>query len=439
MNVPVLLLKYLELRWNEHRSAQALARSRLRKFRKLVRYVAARSPYYAGIIRARGIDYRSCVPEDFPVLTKRILMEHFDEIVTTPDVTKEGIAEFLSRSHDTRERYKNTYVVLHTSGSSGEIGYFVYSPADWARGYALFSRLHASVPRRTIAYYAATQGHFAGISLFLSCQESFLKLLYRARSFEINGPLQPVLDGINAFQPDILSGYPSAITALAEKQLSGELAIAPSFVECGGEPLGPEERAIIRRAFGERILDVYATTEHLLMGIGRPPHGIMDLYEDDLILELHEDHTCVTNLFNRTLPLIRYRLDDVLEQLPAPSEGYPLRRAKGIVGRMEHAPRFLNRYGQEDFICPIVLVELHVKNLRRFQLVLRDKTSFLLRVCLEQRITEEERRQALSETRASIRTILDQKEMSTVTFDLEETDDLPADPRTGKFRLIVHP
>jgi hypothetical protein len=40
-----------------------------------------------------SIDLRRCVPEQFPVLTKRMLMEHFDEIVTAPGLRKEGIAD----------------------------------------------------------------------------------------------------------------------------------------------------------------------------------------------------------------------------------------------------------------------------------------------------------------------------------------------------------
>jgi len=55
---------------------------KLRKFRALVRHANARAPYYADIIRARGIDVATCTPADFPVLTKSLLMANFDGIVT---------------------------------------------------------------------------------------------------------------------------------------------------------------------------------------------------------------------------------------------------------------------------------------------------------------------------------------------------------------------
>ena len=162
----------------EQRRAESLSREqfeglKLEKFRRLAVHAADRSPYYARIVRERGIVPARCAPGDFPVLTKPELMAHFDEIVTAPGVTKRGIAEFLTTSHDPSERFLDRYRVIHTSGSSGEVGYFVYSPSDWARGvWPAPRRLRASPPRRKrgfrkprFAYYGATDGHYAGVTM----------------------------------------------------------------------------------------------------------------------------------------------------------------------------------------------------------------------------------------------------------------------------------
>lgn len=439
MNILLLLLKHLEFRRNERGTPKEFSERRLRKFRRFVGFVNSRSPYYERIIRERGIDIKTCVPESFPVLTKQTFMEHFDDIVTTPAITKEGIADFLSRSNDPLELYKGNFIVLHTSGSSGEIGYFVYSQSDWWLGYAQLSRLHPfSFRRRTVAYFGATQGHFAGVILFLTCRRSLLKLLYRAEVFEINGPLQPVLDRLNALQPDILSGYPSGLLMLAHKQLAGELRIAPSFTDTGGEPLSPDARRVIEKAFPVPLLNLYASTEHMLMAMAHPLLGGMYLLEDDLIFELHPDHTCVTNLFNRTLPLIRYRMEDVLQAMPDADWPLPYTRIKDLVGRMEQEIVFTNRHGSEDFICPIIIVEFHVKNLRRFQIRLLSRSSFLFRACLEKGLGPKEREELFRDIRMKLQEILSQKEMDNVTFDIEEVDDLQVDPKTGKFRLITN-
>src|SRR5262245_3879316 len=88
---------------------------KLAKFRRLVRHANERSPYYRRIIAERNIDIARCTPSDFPVLTKSLLMQYFDEISTAPGVTKKAIADFLTRSHDPRELFLNEYRVIHTS------------------------------------------------------------------------------------------------------------------------------------------------------------------------------------------------------------------------------------------------------------------------------------------------------------------------------------
>lgn len=439
MDTSAFLLKYLELRRNAQRSQQEIGERSLVKFRNFIKFVNSRSPYYSRIILEKGIDLRTCTPENFPVLTKRELMEHFDQIVTAPGVTKDGIAGFLSRSKDPYDLYRGKYVVVHTSGSSGEIGYFVYSTADWARGVAHLPRLNRFTFRKSrLAFFGATQGHFAGISLITTFRRSFLPLFYRIETFDINSPVRPVLDGLNALQPHVMVGYPSGLLILAQKQQTGELGIRPHVIGASGEPLGPEARRTIERAFGTPVRNLYICSEHLCMGIAKPGSDGMYLFEDDLIFEIHSSHTYVTNLFNRTTPLIRYRMEDALRPMPDREREFPFTKVGAIVGRMEQAPMFVNRHGSEDFISPHIINEFHAKGLRRFQLQVLSKTSFRFRVVLEPCGGEADRKDVLENIGKKLREILRQKEMENVTFEIEEVDDLRVDPKTGKFKLIVH-
>jgi phenylacetate-CoA ligase len=68
------LAKARELRANAALTRTEFEARRLQKFRELVRLVNERSPFYAGIINERGIDLATATPEQFPVLTKSILM-----------------------------------------------------------------------------------------------------------------------------------------------------------------------------------------------------------------------------------------------------------------------------------------------------------------------------------------------------------------------------
>ena len=182
----------------EFRRAARLTRAQLEaqklaKFRRLVRHARDRSPYYRRIIQERGIDVDRCQPVDFPLLTKTLLMRHFDEIATAPGITKQAIADFLTRSKDPTERFLGKYRVIHTSGSSGEVGYFVYSPQDWARGVAIRPRTQRMVRKRKgkfrLAYFAAIDGHYAGVTLIRSIESGIARFFVELRSFEVNSPL----------------------------------------------------------------------------------------------------------------------------------------------------------------------------------------------------------------------------------------------------------
>jgi hypothetical protein len=74
---------------------------------------------------------------------------------------------------------------------------------------------------------------------------------------------------------------------------------------------------------------------------------------------------------------------------------------------------------------------------RRFQLVVKDNTSCLFRVCLEDGLADAARRTALADARTKLGEVFCTKDMGNVNIAIEEVKDLSVDPKTGKFRLIV--
>ena len=58
-------------------------------------------------------------------------MENFDDVVTNKDISKQKIMDFLDKSTNPNSLYLDKYHVVHTSGSSGKIGVFIYSKKDW--------------------------------------------------------------------------------------------------------------------------------------------------------------------------------------------------------------------------------------------------------------------------------------------------------------------
>jgi phenylacetate-CoA ligase len=420
---------------------------KLRTFRALVRHANAHAPYYADIIRERGIYLDACTPADFPVLTKSLLMANFDRIVTDRRVTKKAVADFLSRSTDPKDMLFGDLTVMHTSGTSGEVGYFLYAPADYGRMRAAamrnrslfraaFPRLGLRLRRIRVAFYGATGGHFAGATGMASMQRGVRRFFIDARSFEVNTPLPEVVARINRFQPDMLWGYTTALKMLGEEQRAGRLDIAPSTVAATGEMVTSADLGFLSGSFGgASAASIYACTEHMMLGISNPGADTMTLLDDNLIFEFHEDHSIITNLFNHTMPLIRYKMSDILRPVSEPGA----RRIviANLVGRTEQMPMFVNAAGTKDFISPHTINEIFVDGVTRFQMQITGPGSFRFPICVDAALSEDKRSGAAAGVRARLAEILAQKGLGNVTFEVPIVADIPLNERTRKFQLIV--
>jgi phenylacetate-coenzyme A ligase PaaK-like adenylate-forming protein len=430
----------------EFRRAAKLTRAELEaqklvKFRRLVRHARDRSPYYRRIIDERRIDVDRCQPHDFPVLTKTLLMQHFDEIVTAPGITKRAIADFLTRSKDPTELFLGKYRVIHTSGSSGEVGYFVYSPQDWARGVAMRPRGQRTPRKRKgkfrLAYFAAIDGHYAGVTLIRSFERGIARLFVELRTFEVNSPLPEVVAGLNEFQPDAIAGYTTALKILAEQQRAGALDLRYLMgIMTAGEATTDADRALLEQTFQCGLVNTYGCSEHLGMGGSVPGSSNIVLTDNDLVFEFYPDHSVITNLFNYTMPLIRYRMADVLRPV-ASGEHAPYLVIDSLVGRNELQPVFKNRDGVDDFVSPHTINEIFVAGVTRFQMHLTGADAFRFMVCLDPALDAEQRRVAIAAVGQRLAEILARKRMDNVRFEVVPTDDLPVNPRTRKFQLIL--
>ena len=332
--------------------------------------------------------------------------------------------------------------MIHTSGSSGEVGYFVFSPADLGRATAQRQRRQRLPGKRQhrgrfrIAFYGAADGHYAAVTLVSQFGRGLARLLVRLRILEVNSPLPGVLAALNEFQPELIIGYTTALKILAEKQQAGQLHISPKIIACGGESCSPADKAVLMQAFQCGVMNAYASSEHLGMGGALPGTDEIVLYDDDLIFEFQPDHCLVTNLFNRTLPLLRYRMADTLRPL-ADQNRPPYLVIDSLVGRNELLPVFRNRDGVEDFISPHTINEVFVKGVMRFQLHLLDAQSFRFLVCLDRQLDAGQRDECVAAVTRRLREILPRKLMENVRFTVDVVDDLPVNPRTRKFQLIV--
>jgi phenylacetate-CoA ligase len=110
---------------------------------------------------------------------------------------------------------------------------------------------------------------------------------------------------------------------------------------------------------------------------------------------------------------------------------------ESLVGRSNQVPRFITRDGKEDFFHPINLDTILAPGVMRFQMQVVSKTRFLFKVMLAPSLDAAQRSQSIAAVHQQLREMIDQKLMHNVTFEVVPADDLPLDPRTRKFQLVV--
>ena len=124
MNISIMikLLRTLEeLRTHEHWTRQQLEAHQTKALQNLRRYAYERSPFYQRF--HNGLTERPL--HELPVLTKAMMMEHYDELVTDRALHLEDIRGFAAEG-EAGQPYKNRYWVNATSGSSGHPGFFLF-------------------------------------------------------------------------------------------------------------------------------------------------------------------------------------------------------------------------------------------------------------------------------------------------------------------------
>ncbi|HMO44725.1 MAG TPA: AMP-binding protein [Rubrivivax sp.] len=349
------------------------------RLKRLLAQAQADSPFYRQRLGARAARLEDVEPVD-----KAELMRHFDDWATDRRITRASVDDFLADPARLAHAYLGRYLVWTSSGTSGEPGIFVQDERSLAaydaldalrlRGVGLESAAWPawSMGQR-FAYVAATGGHFAGAASIErlrriggSAWPAVQWLMPAVRTFSVQQPLQQLGAALQDFAPTVLITYPSCADALAQAQSEGRLRLRLAEVWAGGEQLSAEQRARIRAAFGCRLHNNYGASECYAIG-WECSAGRLHLNHDWVVLEPVDralrpvppgetSHAVLlTNLANRTQPLLRYKLDDSVRFLPercACGNAFP---AFEVQGRADHTLQMHDAQQRPVSLLPLAL------------------------------------------------------------------------------------
>ena len=396
MNYLKTLTDLYRLKKNMKLSAEKMRSLQNGKLRKLLRFAWEHSAYYRAVFERAGIteEQLDTLPLScFPTIDKQALLEHFDELVTVTDLKQENLREFDAGGAADRKSYQGKYHVVHSSGSTGKPGYFVYDEDAWRQmllgiiraalwGMSMPQILRLLMKRPRIVYIAATDGRYGGaMAVGDGTRGVGASQLY----LDIKTPVTECIRQLKAFRPNIVIGYPSAIKILAQLMENGEVSLDAERVISCGVPLGRSLRTYLENRFRTQVVNFYGASESLALGMETDLEEGMLLFDDMNIIE-------VEDLW------------------------------------------FEDGRGNREFLHPLAIEGFCIEGLKDYQFRQTTKDTFEMYAETGNGVSREQIRQ---EMLLRMRKILAEKRLDYVQFYVNFVEEILPDIRTGKKTLIL--
>ncbi len=311
------------LSWSRERIAVA----RLRGLRAMLAGAQRDSPWHrARLSHLTPSELELTGLRRIPPMTKHDLMGGFDKIVTDPLSARDAVERHITKAVPGAYLY-DRYQVLASGGSSGVRGLYVYDWYGWLTyflGRARWQELDrasdpdladAPLTEAVVAADAPAHGSAAQARTFAHPSAPVHRI-------PMTLGLSEVVTRLNALQPTVLRGYPSALDELAREAEAGRLWITPKRIRCVGEPVLPEVRGRLAGVWDVPVQTQWIASEAGCLAHSCPLGTGMHLNDDLVIVEPVDENgapvpvgttsakVLVTPLFNAVLPLIRFEITD---------------------------------------------------------------------------------------------------------------------------------
>ena len=306
-------------------SREQIDRHQERAFTHFRKRIMPRSPFYR--------DLADMPLDQLPRMSKTRLMEEFSAINTCKIERGKAfeIALRCEQSRDFSPLIGDVAVGLST-GTSGQRGLFLASVRErrlWAA--IMLGRYWPELWRRQrVAFFMRADN---------ALYRSLSNPLVRFEFFDLLNSFDGYVARLQTLDPTILIAPARILAELAGMQDRGKLTLGPHRIISVAEMLSEDDRTIIHKAFGRPVDQVYQATEGVLAMTCHA--GNLHLNErwmriDEDVIDTVTGAFCpiIHDFTRESLPILNYRLDDVLVPDPRPCPcGCASRRIARIEGR----------------------------------------------------------------------------------------------------------
>lgn len=333
---------FLSLHYWNSRPAASIKKMQLKKFREIFEYARCHSKFYRQYYGDHG------------VLDLKI--ERFADIEKVPLTNKSMLRQFGTRDTMTREMGKRIHV-HSTSGSTGEPFKIAFNKfEDYSAHIRLIKALmeHGYRPWKKMVllsrYETDHQFEIEGDLGVLGWLQRKLGL-FKREVISIFEPVDVIVKKLQALKPDVLWSTPSIIEVISLALKKNDEKLDIPLVLFMSETISPDQIVLFNERIGKYFIDLYGCMESPSIAFGFNQIDAKKIFSNSTLVEVirhrhMEDQLVgdiiITNLVNRTMPLIRYDLGDYAEVLDL--ESFPGQRLGKIFGRYDDIVYFGGKY-----------------------------------------------------------------------------------------------
>ncbi|MEU0007149.1 AMP-binding protein [Streptomyces sp. NPDC006314] len=326
---------YNFLEENERLTEQQLATRQRHLLHTQLEYARSRSPYFSNLLRGVPTGELLSSPDRWhglPFMDKAVLLENFDVVRTRPDIPHQAVSTYLDDRSRADEPFNDSddLLVVSTAGTSGKPGHFVYDRAEQAHIRAQYFRLMRAVlaavrpdgPLRSAAIIV-TGAHMIGYKMQRHLPPEYFQMIPVLRDGR-PVTVEETAASLEEFAPHILTCFGSTLRMLIEyKEANPGFSWRPLALINTGATLDKDLVSRAAAAFdGVRVFDLYGSTDTGYLA-WTCEQGSMHLNTDCALIEVLDEQgrpvpagqvgsIVISSFWHRTLPIVRYRLGDLI-------------------------------------------------------------------------------------------------------------------------------
>ena len=294
-----------KLRASETINAEQIMEYQLCELRRILQHAVGTVPFYSGYPRTEIRSLKDL--RNLPVLSRDTVLQNQERPAS---FTWDSRAPANSRGHHGAPRARAC--LSHTREA--------FIRHNWAfllrqRAWAGVAPRHPRVTFQGSRVAPSNSSHPPYWTWNLPERQVLMSIFHLSE-----GTAPAYLDFLQKRSGDVLEGFPSVLTILADFALDRGLHIPMRAVFTSGEPVYPDARAKIEEAFKARVFDTYGMTEYcgLIQECGHgqmhlaPEYGLLEILDenDQPVSADQEGYFVWTGFLNEAMPLIRYRIGD---------------------------------------------------------------------------------------------------------------------------------